>query len=127
MTWQRRTFAKNQSAEIRSPRPISRAMHPTAAAAAAEGEESSMHSAFVRGTGGLQPRAHQLHTLHTLSAMVRKDCKKRRATNYLLQHSTGSGKSLTMAALARACARPAMVKQLYNELPSARRSLRGKG
>ena len=69
--------------------------HPTAA----EPDLDQMREAFARGTGGLQLRAHQLHTLQALSAMIRKDCKKRRATNYLLQHSTGSGKSLTMAAL----------------------------
>eukprot|EP00941_MAST-03F_sp_MAST-3F-sp1_P005822 g5822.t1 len=59
---------------------------------------SSLHESFVRGSDGLEPRSFQLEC-------VSKCIKKFQAfnlahdSNFLLQHSTGSGKSLTISLL----------------------------
>lgn len=59
----------------------------------------------------------QVDAVCTLVQAVRRDCDAPAATNYLLQHAAGSGKSLTIAALAAALLRT--VSWLSGWRPSA--------
>ena len=57
--------------------------------------------AFERGAGR-PPRPHQTRCIRAVCAALSQDCAGHTPSNYLVQHATGSGKSLTIAALAHA-------------------------
>ena len=58
-----------------------------------------------REATGLDPRPHQVASVLATCAALASDCHKKNTSNYLLQHATGSGKSLTMALLAHTLTR----------------------
>jgi type I site-specific restriction-modification system R (restriction) subunit len=58
-----------------------------------------LHDIFTAGAGAA-PRQQQLDCVDRVCVALRTDCSSRRPSNYLVQHATGSGKSLTIAALA---------------------------
>ena len=61
-------------------------------------------AAFQRGAG-VAPRPQQVKCLRRVCSALRNDCTIHTPSNYLIQHATGSGKSLTIAALAYALTR----------------------
>ncbi|KAG2501461.1 hypothetical protein HYH03_001241 [Edaphochlamys debaryana] len=70
-----------------------------------EGEEGEEEEG--EGSGGeyaMQPRPHQVDAVASLLVAVHGDTAAPDPTNYLVQHSAGSGKSATLAALATALA-----------------------
>ena len=71
----------------------------TSAAMVAAGSEG-FESTFTRGSG-LPPRAQQSECVRAVCKALVTDCSSSRPSNYLIQHATGSGKTLTLAALAR--------------------------
>eukprot|EP00639_Heterosigma_akashiwo_P036194 CAMPEP_0194723208 /NCGR_PEP_ID=MMETSP0296-20130528/14250_1 /TAXON_ID=39354 /ORGANISM="Heterosigma akashiwo, Strain CCMP2393" /LENGTH=119 /DNA_ID=CAMNT_0039626531 /DNA_START=36 /DNA_END=392 /DNA_ORIENTATION=+ len=56
---------------------------------------------FMECTGGLKPHVHQVEAVCRVISALKADSKLLRPVNYLLQHATGSGKTLTVAALVR--------------------------
>ena len=55
----------------------------------------------VFSTGALvEARPQQVDCVKSVCTALREDCRQKNASNYLIQHATGSGKSLTIAALA---------------------------
>ena len=54
---------------------------------------------FQRGAG-LSPRPQQAHCLSAVCTALQGDAESHEPANYLVQHATGSGKSLTIASLA---------------------------
>ena len=54
---------------------------------------------------GVAARPHQLGAVRKVCAALHADCHLPRPSNYLVQHAAGSGKSLTIAALADALTR----------------------
>ena len=56
---------------------------------------------FRRATG-MAPRPHQVSAVTAVCRALASDCHKGAPSNYLCQHATGSGKTLTMAMLAHA-------------------------
>ena len=59
----------------------------------------TLHEQFVAGAG-VEPRVQQLDCIQRVCTALRSDCHSKTPSNYLIQHATGSGKSLTIAALA---------------------------
>ena len=55
-----------------------------------------------RAATGIEPRPHQVAAVLAVCTALTADCHKETPSNYLCQHATGSGKSLTMAMLAHA-------------------------
>ena len=55
-----------------------------------------------RAATGIDPRPHQVAAVLAVCTALTADCHKETPSNYLCQHATGSGKSLTMAMLAHA-------------------------
>ena len=55
-----------------------------------------------RAATGIDPRPHQVAAVLAVCTALTTDCHKETPSNYLCQHATGSGKSLTMAMLAHA-------------------------
>ena len=63
-----------------------------------------LEAAFALGAG-VAARPHQLSAVRKVCAALHADCHLPRPSNYLVQHAAGSGKSLTIAALADALTR----------------------
>ena len=63
-----------------------------------------LEAAFALGAG-VAARPHQLGAVRKVCAALCADCHLPRPSNYLVQHAAGSGKSLTIAALADALTR----------------------
>ena len=59
----------------------------------------SPHDLFSTGAG-VPPRPQQLDCINRVCDALKTDCDLDTPSNYLIQHATGSGKSLTIAALA---------------------------
>ena len=60
----------------------------------------------IFATGALVPaRPQQVDCVKSVCAALHDDCKAKHSSNYLIQHATGSGKSLTIAALAHTLTR----------------------
>ena len=63
-----------------------------------------LEAAFALGAG-VAARPHQLGAVRKVCAALHADCHLPRPSNYLVQHAAGSGKSLTIAAMADALTR----------------------
>ncbi|GFR44826.1 hypothetical protein Agub_g6165, partial [Astrephomene gubernaculifera] len=99
------------SVESRDVEPVLRpSLHPESRSAVRERCEALARQVFARGLAAAipsqppdappQPRPHQVEAVARLLEGVYWDCTAPAPVNYLLQHSTGSGKSFTLAALA---------------------------
>jgi hypothetical protein len=62
---------------------------------------ASLRETFITGAG-VEPRPAQLACVQRVCSALAIDCQNAEPSNYLIQHATGSGKSLTIAALAHA-------------------------
>ena len=61
-----------------------------------------MHSDSFLAGAGVPPRPQQTDCLDALCTALAADASSPTPANYLIQHATGSGKSLTIASLAHA-------------------------
>ena len=62
---------------------------------------NDLTATFTQGAG-MPPRPHQVGCVHSVCSALQGDCERQSPSNYLCQHATGAGKTLTIAALAHA-------------------------